>query len=361
MPDHATDRPTLAPSPIPAIYLVGFSVMILLGAVGMIFALVDDPQRAWFAYLINFLFFVGVGSGATVFSAAVNLAGGRWSRQIKRSAEGLSLFLPVSFILFLLMIPGLDHIMPWIFGEHYGPPWWTDKTLLIIRNGVGLFLLSAVGMAITALSARADLGKISATGSRFEGPIHRMLRGSFDGSDEKAHKIKRLILVLSPIYIALYAAVMTMLAVDFIMSLKQSWISTLIGGYFFIGCFYISLAFLIIGVVWNRHRFSLHEDIGPKNLHDLGKLTMAFGILTADFFYCQLMLIWYGNMPYENSFLIDRMQGGTPYRTLGIFVMLVALVLPIITMTHRKLKTMSAPTPSNVLGTVIVWAPDRVT
>ena len=95
-------------------------VLLVLGVVSFLVAIGRDPGRAWRAYLVNWLFFTGIGTGGILFVAALNTASGHWGRNLKRVAEGLGLFTPVSLVLFLLMIPGLDEILPWVRHPH-GP------------------------------------------------------------------------------------------------------------------------------------------------------------------------------------------------------------------------------------------------
>jgi hypothetical protein len=44
----------------------------------------------------------------------------------------------------------------------------------------------------------------------------------------------------------------------------------------------------------------------PSHFHDIGKLFFAFCLLWADFFYVQLTVIWYGNIPEETHYVIER-------------------------------------------------------
>jgi hypothetical protein len=147
---------------------------------------------------------------------------------------------------------------------------------------------------------------------------------------------------LSPVYAILFAVVLTVIGVDLIMSLKAEWYSTLIGAYYFVGSFYTSLAALLLAAIWARKKYALEDRIVPKHFHDIAMLTMGFGIVTGDFFYTQIFVIWYGNLPVETSFLIDR-WAATPWRTVGILVLLLCFALPLVASLRRSLKMQGAP------------------
>lgn len=292
-------------------------VLAALGVVCFLVALGRDPARAWRAYLVNWLFFTGIGTGGILFVAALNTASGRWGRNLKRVAEGLGLFAPVSFVLFLTMIPGLDEILPWVRHPH-GPTWWLDLDFLIVRNAIGLGLLSLIGVYLVRLSLKVDAGNVA------DAPARRRF------------------VILSPIYAMAYAVVMTVIGVDLIMSLKEGWYSTLIGAYYFTGSFYVALAAILIGAIWARRRYGLHDRIGSKQLHDIAKLTMAFGVVTGDFFYTHLLVFWYGNLPWETGFLIERMGHGA-WRTVGFLVLFFCFIWPLLAMLNRRLKERATP------------------
>jgi hypothetical protein len=330
-----------APAKPPVALLVVFAVMIAAGIGGLFWGASQDPTRAWQAYLFNFLFFLGIGAGGTLFSAVLNIASGKWGRDLKRIADGLGLFLPISFILFLIMAPGLKHVLPWV--EHpYAPEWWLRLGFLIWRDAVALGLLSALGLYMLYYSLRVDLGHANASGAQFNCVMHKFVSRNWQGDEVEIPRARRKLVIAAPIFAIGFAVVLTLIAMDLIMSLEKSWISTLIGAYYFAGCFFASLAALMLAAIWTRKRFSLHDRIGPKTLHDIAKLTMAFGVVTGDFFYCQLMLIWYGNIPAETSFLIARMVG-TPWRTVGIIVLLFAFALPLLAMLKAQFKKQALP------------------
>lgn len=335
-PDKGGTARTKVRMPAPLLGL--FGLFVGLGIGGLVLGTFSDPVRAWRAYLVNFLFFTGIGSGGVLFACVLNMASGRWGRNLKRVAEGLGLFLPISLLLFLFMIPGLDKILPWVH-HPYGPAWWLDLEFLIWRNIVGLALLAGLGLYLIYSSLRVDFGTFR---DEDRPAKDSWIFRSWKGDDEEVRAARKRMVVLSPVYAILFAVVMTVIGVDLIMSLEPGWYSTLIGAYYFVGSFYVALAALMVAVIWTRRRYGLHHVIRPGHLHDAAKLTMAFGVVTGDFFYTQLLVIWYGNLPNGIGFLIDRMTE-TPWRIVGILVLVLCFGLPLAAMLRQSLKERSGP------------------
>ena len=101
--------------PLPPFLRAGAIMLAVAGAAGFAILLaVGQPQRAWTAYLINWLFWTGLALGGILFHAVTNVAKGRWSAPLVRIGEASVAFLPVSFVLFLLLWFGKAHLWPWV-------------------------------------------------------------------------------------------------------------------------------------------------------------------------------------------------------------------------------------------------------
>jgi hypothetical protein len=144
--------------------------------------------------------------------------------------------------------------------------------------------------------------------------------------------------VLSALYILAYALVLTLIAFDLVMSMDPHWISTLFGPYYFIKAFYIGLGALIILAAIIHLAQGKDSIFSDSHFHDIGKLFFAFGLLWADFFYAQLLVIWYGNISEETSFVIARTVA-LPWKTLAWTVFIVSFIVPFLILLNKNVKT----------------------
>src|SRR4030042_2416466 len=123
-----------------------------LALVGMILFLLGisggEAQRAWQAYLINYVFWSGLSFGAVLFVAVLNMSDAMWGRPLKRLAEALGAFLPISFLLFWVLYLGREQIFPWIRQPIPEKQIWLNAGFMFGRNGVGLFLLSTLSLPL---------------------------------------------------------------------------------------------------------------------------------------------------------------------------------------------------------------------
>jgi Ni/Fe-hydrogenase subunit HybB-like protein len=308
-------------------------ISLALTAIGLIVFLIQaagpSPERAWQAYLINFLLFSGIAQGGFLFSTVMHLTGARWSRSMAGVAEAFAGFFPVSFVLFLLLFFGREHLFPWLHEDLHGKEIWLNLPFLMTRNAVGLLLLYGFGFAYLhyALDVKREAGKPPTDDPDF-----------FDRKKGDATKRRARMTLFGILYTLSFAVVLSLLGYDLVMSLDPHWYSTLFGAYTFVKAFYVGLAGLIILAAFLKLRGGVPLDLQPVHFHDVGKLFFGFCLVWADFFYCQLVVIWYGNIPEESAYVITRVVAG-PYNSLAWGVFLAGFVLPFFILLNKKIKT----------------------
>ena len=96
--------------------LLASLALLVVGVVAFIAALMGDPDRAWRAYLFNWLYFGTMAQGAVMLAVAVILARGLWARPVRRIALGFVAFLPIWFVLLFPLLLQSERIFTW-YGE----------------------------------------------------------------------------------------------------------------------------------------------------------------------------------------------------------------------------------------------------
>ena len=94
----------LANRDIPKTWTMVSLVLAVLGMGLFLFGAFTGVDRAWHALHFNWLFFATVSTAAIAFAAVQRITTARWSRPVVRFAEGFVAFLPIAFILLLLIL-----------------------------------------------------------------------------------------------------------------------------------------------------------------------------------------------------------------------------------------------------------------
>jgi Ni/Fe-hydrogenase subunit HybB-like protein len=317
------------------------SLLALAGAAAFIEGVSgEQAKRAWQAYLVNYVFWTGLCFGSLLFSSVLVMTSARWGRSLKRLAEAFGAFLPVAFVLFWVLYFGRNEIFPWIHEPIPEKATWLNVNFLFARDGVGLLALTVVGLGIMYHSVQADR-KFMAARQEIGGTG----TAGTDGRHFRAQSI------LSPLYGVLYAFILSLVAYDLVMSLDPHWYSTLFGAYFFVGSFYMGLAALFLLAIFSLKTMNLQGFIQSLQFHDLGKLLFGFCLLTGDFFFAQLFVIWYGNLPEETTYIILRVRQA-PWQTLSWTVLIACFAIPFVVLLNRRIKM--KPFPMAVLSIIIL-------
>jgi len=282
---------------------------VLGGLTFLVLALKVDPDRAWRIYHLNWLYWTGLAMGGVMFGAVTTAAKGRWGVPLRRMSEGSVAFLPVAFVLFLVSWLGRAHIFPWIahpIAEPAVKAFWLRDWFVYARDGAAMLVLFAMGLRFTWWSVRQDAALLKAGVPDKYRPLYdRLARGWDEARDGVRAGETRA--TMAPVMILVYAVVMSLLAFDLIMSLAPFWISNLLGGFFFMGAWLQGLMMLALLMLFFRRHYQLEDVITEATMHDLGKLCFGFTVFWAYLFFSQFLVIWYGNMPEETSFLFLRM------------------------------------------------------
>ena len=309
-----------------------------IGAAAFLYGLLlGDSIRAWQSLLVNFLFFGGLAQAGVVLSAIMQVTSSRWGRALKRTAEATSAFLPVSFVLLLVLLAGVRGWMPWVHEPVAAKQAWLNIPFLVTRQILGFLLLGGLSVLYVRWSVRPDIGQLAESGECPAHGISQRLIAGWRGLDEERTASQRAQSRLAPAILIAYAWVFTLVAFDFFMSLDPHWFSSLAGGYYFIGNLFAGLAGLALVAVWSRERLRLTEYLGPHQLHDVGKLLFGFCILWAYMFWSQYLVIWYGDLPEETAFIAHRMQGVWAPLAWTVFAM--TFVIPFVVLLSRAVKT----------------------
>jgi hypothetical protein len=321
--------------------------LIVIGFGAFAIALLSGhPVRAWQAYLANFLLWSAIAQGGFLFSVVMHMTKARWSGPLSNLAESFTAFFPISFILFLVLFLGKNYIFPWLHEDLHGKEIWLNIPFLFTRDFMGLLVLYGLGFAYLYHALWLKLDR-----SVTHGRIRNRLYNRWDRSISDEKRCRDRMTVFAILYILAFAVILSLIGYDLVMSLDPHWYSTLFGAYTFVKAFYIGLGGLIVLASILHLNPAIGFRLNSSDFHDIGKLFFAFCLVWGDFFYVQLLVIWYGNIPEETAYVIERTMT-PPWHGLAWFVFIICFIIPFIILLNKKIKT--NPSFMSILCTVVI-------
>ena len=286
----------------------------------------DDPARAWRMFLVDFMFFTGLATGAVIFAASQKITGAVWSGPVIRFAEAGVAFMPVALVLFGVLWLGRDYLFPWIADPTPVRGRWLTVSWVFWRDLVSLLVVSTVALAFVWHELKPDVVALREHAIGWRRALYDRIAGDYDGSPEHVARLDRRIHRLAPLLCILFAYLFSILAFDLMMSLAPYWYSNLFGAYYFMGAFLTGLTMLALMTVYWRGRLGLGVLIGAQQFHDLGKLIFGFTVFWAYLTYSHIVVIWYGNLPEETPWLFFRTWGA--WQPVALLVLVMVFVVP---------------------------------
>lgn len=328
---------------------------IAIGVLAFAFLLFTEPRRAWGAWTINTLFFLGIAMGGIVFSAAIRLCNGRWGGPMQRIAESLSAYLPVGIgTMVVLLAAGIWHVLPWTRDVLPRQAPYLNVPFLWIRTLGGLLLFWWLARRYVALSLRPDARLMQAH-------VPPELKGDYDkaagdwrGDDAEAESRRHHLAHLAPQLVLVFVAFFSVMAWDFIMSITPNWASGLFGWYVWAAAFLTAVSMTAFLAGQLRAKYRLEPWIHSNHFWDTGKVIFSFCIFWVYTFWSQYLPIWYANMPEETWWVFIRFE--EPWRTLSMTVFAMVFVIPFFGLMNKATK--SNPTWLGLFAVVVmagVW------
>jgi hypothetical protein len=276
-----------------------------LGTIAFLAGLAVDAPTAWRAFHVNFVYFAGLSQGGLVLAAVFVIVGAHWPGPVRRIAEGLAAWAPVSLVLGSLGYFGREHLFEWIH-HPVGKEGWLDVGRVYATD----IAIYAVFALLALVFLRASTRPIMQSGIAQGGPgkpwFERFGGGWRGDAQERAAAASR-IHTLAPIVCLVYAIGFTMVAFDQVMSMEPTWYSNLFGAYVSWGGFLSAVAATALISVLLRNHPGLEGEITTARMHDLGKMIFAFSVFWMYLFWSQYLPIWYGNLPEETQYFETRL------------------------------------------------------
>lgn len=313
--------------------------LLLAGVVTFVTGMVMGHEvRVWGSFLFNLWFFFSLALGGIAFAAMQDVIGAKWGRPVIRLHESFASFLPLAaglFIAFFICIKfdvaKADEVFRWIKNpdilEHFfGKRSWLVEDPMLIRNGISAILVALLAGWQLKLKLDRD-------------------RAMVDGDQAKATTMalaaqRKLRYWSAPILVA-YALLFSFMSFDLLKSLSPLWFSTLWGGWAFAIMMQTLMATLLI-VMFALKGTAIGQVITREQFHDVGKLMHGFTIFFAYLTYAHVLTYWYGNIPEETLYFIERMQAPWIYIVMAAPIM--SFLIPLFALIPKTSKWTSGIT-----------------
>jgi hypothetical protein len=296
--------------------------------IGIVFAVISAalafirPDEFFRAYLLGFMCWLGVALGSMAILMIRHLTGGGWGTVIRRILGAAMRTVPLLAVLFIPVIFGIHRLYLW--AQPLGNI--EDKHLREHLEQITQTYLTVNGFVIRAIFYFAVWNVLSFLLSKWSKETDS------PSAPDNSGRFK----AVSGPGLILYGFTISFAAIDWIMSLDPSWISTIFGLIILIGEVLSAMCFAVVveRILFNYKPMS--ELLTHDFVHDHGKWMLAFTMVWAYFNFSQWLIIWAGNLPAEITFYLRRIDGG--WGSIGLTLALLGFVVPFVILLSRPFK-----------------------
>lgn len=297
----------------PALGLAG----LLLSGIGFLV----DPRQAYFSWLAALAAGLSTALGALLLVAITSVAGGRWFDPLRGLALDLAATLPLFALLFVVLLPGLGVLYPWVHARELPNAAWLNLPFFLARAAIYFAIWTAVSLL-----------------------LRRWARAGGASSQPPSARERALAAGALPVL----GLSLTFAAFDWLMPLAPGWASTVFGVYWFAGGFLAALALIALLAVLRARRDGGGASLPPRQAYALGALMLTFVVFWAYIAYSQYFIIWIADVPAEVAWYLPRVRGGWGLLALGL--LLGQFVLPLLVLLLHAAKR-----NTRALGLIAAW------
>ncbi len=273
---------------------------------------INEPA-GWGSFIVNFVFWIGIGHAGTLISAILFLFRQKWRTGINRSAEAMTIFAVMTALIFPVIHTG----RPW-YAAFWLLPYPNQRELWVNFRSPLLWDVFAVSTYFTISAIFWFIGLIpdlATARDRAKHPIRKfiytILSMGWRGSNRNWSHYEVAYLTLAGLSTPLVLSVHSVVSFDFAVSNLPGWHTTIFPPYFVAGAIFSGFAMVVTLLVIVREVFNLKNYITVGHLERMNKIIMATGLMVGYAYACEFFIAWYSGNPFEQFAFINRAFG--PY------------------------------------------------
>ncbi|MDX1829074.1 MAG: NrfD/PsrC family molybdoenzyme membrane anchor subunit [Lutibacter sp.] len=303
----------------------------------------------WGLYIINFIFFVGVSYSGAFISALLHFYKTPWKTSVSRIVEIITvLSIIVGPVFILLCIGRLDRLyFLFIYPRIQSPITW--DIIAIITDLIGCFIYLYLTF-IPDFAILRDSKKLNIPIWRKK--LYRFLAANYQDTPTQRKKLHKITGTMSKMVIAMAIVAYTVLAWIFSLTLQPGWNSTIFAPYFIVAGLYSGICVIIIAMYLTRKYFNLEKYIIRSHFIWAGAFFLIISLLYGYFTFSDYFAKWFSHKSGDINLLetlFDR------YFWEFIFANYLGVILPLVILSIKKLRTIKLITFAAVIGVLGLW------
>jgi Ni/Fe-hydrogenase subunit HybB-like protein len=311
---------------------------------GLIVTAMRD-YTSWGIYISNFVFYVALSLVGSLVSSILRLSKASWATPLNRISEMVAVgaIICASIIIIVDMGRPDRFLFLFLYGRIQSPIVW--DVIIISTYLVISFLLLYIPLLPDIALLRDRLKDIP----RWQQKFYRIISLNWQGKPEQYKSMKKLSAILMILVIPVAFAIHTITSWLFATTWRPGWDSTNLGPYFVSGAFMLGCAGIIVAMYFIQKYLKLEEYITEKHFDNMGKLLVLLSLVYLYFNINEYLGPSFKMVGVEGEHITELFTGA--YAPMYWFVQVIGLILPILVLLFRRMRT---PFPMLIISLLVI-------
>ena len=267
------------------------------------------PPVLWGAYLVNFVFWIGIAHSGTLISAILFLFRARWRTSISRSAEAMTIFAASVAALFpIIHLGGRGS-----FTGSYPIPnqryLWPDFLSPLVFDFLAVSTYITASLLFWYTGLVPDLATVRESTAGLRHKIYRFFSLGWTGTDREWRHHGAAYILLAALATPLVISVHSIVSWDFALAVIPGYHSTIFAPYFVAGAIHSGLAMVLTLLVPLRRIFHLEAIITADTLDKIARTSLVMAIIVGYSYIVEPFVAWYSGSVFERQSYLLRVAG----------------------------------------------------
>jgi len=269
-----------------------------------------DRPVMWAIYIVDFVYFIGIGHAGTFISAALRVLKIEWRRPISRAAELVTVFGLITAAMFPLIHIGRPWKFYWLLPYPNERQIWPSYHSPLLWDMTAIMTYLSCSILFAWISIIPDLAMARDHTQGWRHTFYEMLAFGWRGTETEWANHETALNIFSYGIIPVMFSVHTIVSWDFAMALQPAWHSTIFGPYFVIGALFSGVGAVIIALALIRKFMHLDYFLRQEHFDGMAKFLLLLSLAWDYFYFNDVIVPWYGQDPVEKT-ILAILTGGT--------------------------------------------------
>ena len=265
----------------------------------------------WGAYIVTFVFWVGIAHAGTLISAILYLFRAKWRNAINRSAEAMTVIAVLTAAQFLGIHVGRIWKSYFILPYPNQRGLWVNFKSPLLWDTFAITTYATTSIVFLYVGLIPDLAIARDRAVGWRKLLYGALSLGWQGTSNQWKAHNRSVLHLSGLATPLVLSVHSVVSWDFAVSIVPGWHATIFAPYFVAGAIFSGFAMVLTVMIPVRRIYGLEGYITNYHSENMSRFLLLTSIIVSYAYGAEYFMAWYSGVESEQTAFFKRAFG--PY------------------------------------------------